>query len=136
MADTPSYVLDTFALLALVQDEPGAGRVQRLLAGIGAGEVALHMCAMNAAEALDILWRRSDELTARVMIADLGIIGVQFHDATLQLSLQAGALKAQYPMALGDCYAAALAQQLDATLVTGDPEFKQVEDVVKIEWLC
>jgi ribonuclease VapC len=135
MAGVPAYVFDTFAVIALVQDEPGAERVECLLAAAGAGEAAVHMCSANLAEVLCTLWRRGNELSARAKVADLSLAGIQTHDATLALSLQAGALKAQYPMALGNCFAAALAQQLDATLVTGDPEFKQVEGVVKIEWL-
>jgi len=38
-------------------------------------------------------------------------------------------------MALGDCFAAALAKELKADLVTGDQEFKQVEGQVKVQWL-
>ena len=33
------------------------------------------------------------------------------------------------------CFAAALAKIRKAELVTGDPEFKQVEDEIKIGWL-
>jgi ribonuclease VapC len=135
MAGVPAYVFDTFAVIALVQDEPGAEQVECLLAAGGAGGAAIHMCSVNVAEVLYTLWRRGDELSARAKVTDLTLAGIQTHDATLRLSLQAGALKAQYPMALGDCFAAALAQHLDATLVTGDPEFKHVEDVVRIEWL-
>jgi hypothetical protein len=29
----------------------------------------------------------------------------------------------------------ALAKKLDATVITGDPEFRSVEEVVRIEWL-
>jgi hypothetical protein len=32
-------------------------------------------------------------------------------------------------------FAVALAQEMTATLVTGDPEFKRVESLVKIMWL-
>jgi predicted nucleic acid-binding protein len=128
-------VLDTFAVIALVQDEPGAERVECLLAAAGSGEAAIHMCSVNVAEVLYTLWRRGDELPARAKVAELSLAGIRMHDADLSLCLQAGALKAQHPIALADCFAAALAQHLDATLVTGDPEFKQVEDVVRIEWL-
>jgi len=129
------FVLDTFAVLALLQDEPGGERVERLLADAEAGEASVHMCSVNVAEVLYALWRRGDESAARTTVGDLQLAGVRFHDATLALSLGAGALKAQFPIALGDCYAAALAQELGATLVTGDPDFRQMEDVVKIEWL-
>jgi predicted nucleic acid-binding protein len=38
-------------------------------------------------------------------------------------------------LSLADCFAAALAFIEEAELVTGDPEFKQVEGEVKIEWI-
>jgi hypothetical protein len=38
-------------------------------------------------------------------------------------------------MSLADCFAAALAQQKQAAVYTGDPEFKAVEDEVKVVWL-
>ncbi len=135
MAGLPAYVVDAFAVLALLQDEPGAAEVQALLAGSVAGEASVHMCSVNAAEVLYAVWRRTDDLTARTTIADLQLARIRFHDVDLPLSLKAGALKAQYPLALGGCYAAALTQHLDATLVTGDPEFRQMQDIVRIEWI-
>jgi len=133
--ETTAYVLDTSAVMAFLQYEPGRDRVGRLLEDAEAGRAAVNIASVNAAEVLYTLWRRVGEESARLVIDDLLLIGIQFHDADLSLSLRAGALKAEYPMSLADCYAAALAQQLDATVVTGDPEFKCVEEVVRIEWL-
>jgi ribonuclease VapC len=38
-------------------------------------------------------------------------------------------------MSYADCFAAALAKKRQAVLVTGDPEFKQVSDEVKVHWV-
>jgi predicted nucleic acid-binding protein len=38
-------------------------------------------------------------------------------------------------MPYADCFAAALAKLRKAELVTGDKEFRQIEDEVKIQWL-
>jgi predicted nucleic acid-binding protein len=38
-------------------------------------------------------------------------------------------------MAYADCFAAALARLRNAELVTGDPEFKEVESKLKVAWL-
>ena len=38
-------------------------------------------------------------------------------------------------MSYAGCIAAALAQQTGATVLTGDPEFQQVEALIGIEWL-
>jgi ribonuclease VapC len=60
---------------------------------------------------------------------------VTIHDATLDLCMQAAALKAEHPVALGDCFAAALARKLNAALVTGDPEFRKLGKLIKVKWL-
>ncbi|MBI2851007.1 MAG: hypothetical protein HYX80_08225 [Chloroflexi bacterium] len=46
-------------------------------------------------------------------------------------------IRAQWPIAYADCFAAALAKLKGATIVTGDPEFKHLEaaSVVSIAWL-
>jgi predicted nucleic acid-binding protein len=38
-------------------------------------------------------------------------------------------------MSYADCFAAALAKQKKALLLTGDPEFKQVDSEITIDWL-
>lgn len=38
-------------------------------------------------------------------------------------------------MSLADAFAAALAKEKKAELVTGDPEFKALEDEIRINWL-
>jgi ribonuclease VapC len=49
--------------------------------------------------------------------------------------LAAAQIKAQYPISYADAFAVALAQELNAAIVTGDSEFKQVESIVKLSWL-
>jgi len=51
------------------------------------------------------------------------------------LALAAAHLKAQYPIAYADCFATALAQQKEAMLISGDPDFEKVAEVVAMEWL-
>ena len=43
--------------------------------------------------------------------------------------------KSRFSFSLADAFAAALAKRHKAELVTGDPEFEQVEKEVKIGWL-
>lgn len=51
------------------------------------------------------------------------------------LAEEAGAIKATKRMSLADCFAAALASRARAELLTGDPEFKEVEGDIRIVWL-
>jgi len=53
-------------------------------------------------------------------------------------ALAAAHLKTDCPIAYADCFAAALSQLKNATLVTGDPEFSKIkaDRNVQIEWLA
>lgn len=61
----------------------------------------------------------------------------RFSAANRDLTMEAAKLKAQYALSYADCFAAALARQVGAAVVTGDDEFKQLEraGIVEIEWL-
>jgi predicted nucleic acid-binding protein len=48
----------------------------------------------------------------------------------------AGAIKASKRMSLADCFAAALAAKVKGELLTGDPEFREVRDTIRIVWLA
>jgi len=60
---------------------------------------------------------------------------IQIISADLDLTRQAAEFKAARKMSYADCFAAALAKLRKAELVTGDKEFKQLQDEVKIQWL-
>jgi ribonuclease VapC len=50
------------------------------------------------------------------------------------LIYRAAELKARYPIYYADAFALATAMEQGADLVTGDPEFRQVEHLVNIIW--
>lgn len=85
----PAFVLDSFAVLAHFQDEPGGEKVLELFTKAVQGEVLLAMSLVNVGE-----------------IAYLA-----------------------------DAFAASLAQELKATLVTGDSEFKRLKNNPTLLWL-
>jgi predicted nucleic acid-binding protein len=47
----------------------------------------------------------------------------------------AARIKSTYRLSYADAFAVALAQELKATVITGDPEFKSVENIVSIFWI-
>ena len=67
-------------------------------------------------------------------IANLPIDVVGVGD-DLKLARQAAIYKATYHLSLADAFAAALAKEKKAELVTGDPEFKALEKEIKVTWL-
>jgi ribonuclease VapC len=61
------------------------------------------------------------------------IVGVD--EKNLDMVRQAAIYKATKRLSYADAFAAALAKIRSAELVTGDREFKQVEDEIEINWL-
>jgi predicted nucleic acid-binding protein len=134
-SDSREFVLDAFAVVAYFRGEPGLDRVQRLLDSASAGGARLHMSAVNHGEALySLYFRQGPEAPARAMAAmetwRMNVISVD-----RDFALAAARIKAARRLGYLDCFATALAQRLTATLVTGDPDFRRVADLVQIEWL-
>ncbi len=135
MASTPVVVLDSFALLAFFQGEPAADAVADLLRRAHEGEVRLTMTVANLGEVVYRTIREHGLERAQEVLARLEEYAIEMVDVDRELALAAAHLKGSYRMAYADCLAAALAQRLDAAIVTGDPDFRQIDDLVAIEWL-
>jgi len=43
--------------------------------------------------------------------------------------------KAEHPLSFADCFAVDTARKNNAVIMTGDPEFKKIDQLVEIEWL-
>ncbi len=134
-AETPEYVLDSFALLAFLQDEPGGDRIKAVLAQAEAGRARLAMAIVNLGEAIYIIEREKGLTAAHAALAAIDQLPITLVDADRSLTLSAAHIKANHALAYADAFAAALAESSRATLLTGDPEFRQMEEEIKIEWL-
>lgn len=132
---TKSIVLDSWSVIAYLQDEPAGTMVGDLLADvIETGGDAL-MTVVNAGEVWYIFAREQSERAADAAIADLHQIGIQFIEADWTLTRAAGLFKARGKISHAAAFAAALASQMKCELITGDPEFKSVASDIKIRWL-
>jgi len=54
---------------------------------------------------------------------------------TLSDVIDAAKIKGEYPISYTDCFAVATAIREKAVIVTGDPDFRKVEEKVEIEWI-
>ena len=134
-AESPAYVLDSFALLAYLQNEPGAGQITRLLNLAEAKQAALWICIVNLAEALYIVEREEGVAKTQQTIATIDELPIQIVDVHRPLAFSAAHIKANHSVALADAFAAALAKEKNARLVTGDLEFESIANEIPIEWM-
>jgi uncharacterized protein len=134
-----TMVLDAHALMALFNDEPGAEEVEKILLKAESGNPRLLMSVINWGEIYYSIMRGASEEIADSKaheIAGMRIELVPVDSRDLELIRQAAVFKASKKMSYADCFAAALAKIKNAELVTGDPDFRVVEnDLKKIRWL-
>lgn len=128
-------VLDTHALLAYLERENGFAVVRDLLAQALKEDAALFMTTVNVGEVLYIVRREQGLEKAEAIEAVIHTLPVSIVVVDLDLAREAARFKATRKMSYADCFAAALASVERASLVTGDPEFKAVEDEIDVIWL-
>lgn len=130
-------VLDSWAMLAFFQDEPAAGEVERILQQAASTGQRLLMSAVNWGEVYYSIMRDASQEAAEQKALEMAALPIDIVGVADDLALvrQAAVFKATRRMSYADCFAAALAKDRNAGLVTGDREFKEVEKDIKIHWL-
>ena len=131
-------VLDSWALIAYFEDEPAAEQVEQLLVKAEAGVHKLLLSVVNWGEIYyntmrEISQEAAEQIAKEMAGLTIEIVGVD--EKNLELVRQAAIFKATRKFSYADAFAAALAKIRNAELVTGDREFRQVEDEIKIAWL-
>jgi ribonuclease VapC len=119
------YVLDSNAVTRYIRDNEGAEKVHAILQESERGTATLHMSVVNAGEAYYVLIRHMGEAAAAQAIERLNR-AVDYAPVELEQAIKAGSLKERYKLGYADSFAAALAIELDATLVSADPDFEKL----------
>ena len=81
-----------------------------------------------------VLRDRGIDKAMQSMIA-VGPLPIEMQDATQQRALRAAEVKVKYRMYYADAFAAALAIEHKATLVTGDNDFRKLGQSFPVVWL-
>jgi predicted nucleic acid-binding protein len=90
---------------------------------------------VNLGEVWYSIARTNSPELADQYIQEINGMAIEIVDADWQLTRQAAAFKVDGNISYGDCFAAALAKNRKADLITGDKEFKALESEIKIYWL-
>lgn len=130
-------VLESWALIAFFEDEPAADEVEKLLHQAAEEKHKLLLSVVNWGEIFYSTMRAVSQQAAEEKAGEIAALPILIVGLGEDLSLtrQAAIYKATRKMSYADCFAAALAKLKNAELVTGDPEFKEVEKEIKIGWL-
>lgn len=135
MADKPVYIMDAFALMAYLNGEPGAQRVQEILADGEKSKCHIYMSIVNLGEVLYNLERNYGLGRAQDALAVIQSLSIEVLPADDQTVFAAAHIKANYPVSYADAFVVVAAQKLNGIVMTGDPEFQDVAELAKVEWL-
>jgi predicted nucleic acid-binding protein len=128
-------VLDSWALLCYLEQEPGYEKVIELFEKAVESSKPLLMCIVNWGEVYYQVMRRFGDQKAQDIEQLIQTLPITLIEANKELTREAARMKAKKRMAYPDCFAVALARLKKAELYTGDPEFKAVVKEIKIVWL-
>ena len=127
------YVLDANALIGFLEDRVGAApRVRHLLEEAFRHSLPLLLSAVNWGEVFYVSWRQHGEANARLADVKLRQLPIVVISADLDRATRAAALKQKHNLGYADAFAAELALERGAWLVTADPEFTKLGKVLSV----
>lgn len=135
MTEPTAFTLDSYALLAYLQDEPVGSRIEKLLENAKKEKCRLLLSLINLGEILYIVERRGGIAKAQDALALIRQLPVEIPLVDEQTVFTAAHIKANHAISYADAFVVATAIQENATIITADPEFQSVETTAQVEWL-
>ncbi|MGH7809386.1 MAG: type II toxin-antitoxin system VapC family toxin [Candidatus Binatia bacterium] len=128
-------IYDSFALLKLFQREQGYRKVARLLHEDRKADNLPLIQIINFGEIIYITKKDFGENAKLRVIRNVIQMGFRIISVPDNLVYEAAELKGSYAISYADAFLLATALRENAVIVTGDPEFKQVESLCQVEWV-
>ena len=127
------YVLDANALIGFFEDRESASeKVRRLMGEAFRQESPLFMSAVNWGEVFYMEWCYHGEIKAREVEGNLQWLPIIVVPVDLDRATRAAALKQRHNLGYADAFAAELAIERGAWLVTADPEFAKLGKTLQV----
>lgn len=130
-----TYVFDASALFAYLQKTTACAKVSELLKEALRGHARVVVSAVNFGEVYGRILRDASAEQALLARNVIQALPLEILDATAQRAIQAAEVKSTYRLYYADSFAAALAAEYHATLVTSDSDFRKLGQTVPVVWL-
>lgn len=129
------FVLDTYALMVYLRREKNHEIVRQIILETLQRKNKTFISVINLGELYYMQARKSGIIKAEQSVKFVHRAGILTEPVTMQRVMNAAKIKANVSLSYADAFAASLALELNAILVTGDSEYKPLEPNLKILWL-
>lgn len=128
-------ILDAHALMIYLEKEPGHEKLESLFVQAVEKDEHLLMTTVNYGEIFYIILRECGQNKVNEIEAVIRTLPIEVIDVDIHLAREAARFKAFKKLSYADCFAAALTKIRKGELVTGDREFRTMENEIKIAWI-
>ena len=128
-------ILDAHGLLVFLEREAGFEKVESFFINAIEKNNYLLMASVNFGEVYYIVLRECGQEKAHEIEKIIRTLPIEIVDVDIHLAKEAARFKAAKKISYADCFAAALAKVRKGEVITGDKEFKVLENEVKITWI-
>lgn len=135
MAEQPVYILDSYAFMAYFQGEVAAQKVKEIFINAKKGKCKIYISVINLGEILYNIERDAGIEGAKYALSVIQDLPIELLPAETETVIAAAHIKANYPISYADAFVVGAAQKINGVIMTGDPEFEEVTQLVQIEWL-
>ncbi len=130
-----NVVLDTSAIICLLEDEPGANLVEGHLTEAEAGKMQVGASCVSLVEVYYKARQSEGQQHASRLVSTIKSWPIEFIYPDEALCLAAGEIKALFPISFADAFVAATARAANAVLFHKDPEFESLRGTIKLKAL-
>lgn len=128
-------VIDAYSLLTFLEKQKGHEKIEALFLDAVEKNYDILMTAVNFGEIIYLVlqelgWEKAQKIEKILLTLPIQIVNVD-----KPLAREAAHLKATKKIPYPESFAAALAKSLKGELITGDKEFKVLENEIKIVWI-
>jgi ribonuclease VapC len=128
-------LLDSIALLSWINDSKGAQTIENILYSAQKNGTKLLMSIISLGEIYQHCIREKNDNFAQEIIDKINLLPIEIKPCSDEIVFEAAKIKAKYSLNYPECFAIATAKQNNAVIVTSNAEFKQVQDLIEIEWI-
>jgi predicted nucleic acid-binding protein len=130
-----TYVFDASALFVFLEKKASAPKVADLLKEAVRGRVEILMSSVNYGEVYGVALRKYGPERASAILSAIHPLPLRLLDVTPLAARRAANVKFKYKLHYLDSFAAALAVDHKATLVSSDFDFRSLGNTVSVLWL-